>query len=100
MSPAYSAALDLASQVLTGLFAFEIVAKLLALGTWGFFSDGFNAFDLLVVVAGLLEMGLMVRALLATLPGSLPVNDLPVCKRCSTSTAGCLSLCCWRLASM
>ena len=61
MSPGYAAALDAASNALTGLFAAEIAFKLLGLGGWGFFSDAFNVFDLLVVALGVLELALTVR---------------------------------------
>ncbi|KAL4420689.1 hypothetical protein ABPG75_010345 [Micractinium tetrahymenae] len=62
MSPAYSRCLDTASTALTWLFAAEVALKLLGLGVWGFFSDTFNAFDLLVVALGLLEMALTLGA--------------------------------------
>lgn len=63
MSAGYAAVLDVASNTLTCLFATEVVLKLLGLGTWGFLSDPFNAFDLIVVVLGVLEMALSVGVL-------------------------------------
>lgn len=62
MAPAYARALDVASTVMTALFAAEVALKLAGLGAWGFAADSFNLFDALVVALGLLEMGLMVRA--------------------------------------
>ena len=62
MAPAYAAALDVASNVLTCLFAVEVAMKMIGLGAWGFSADPFNAFDALVVALGVLEMALMVRA--------------------------------------
>lgn len=61
MSTRYAAALDATSNTLTALFAVEVAAKLLGMGVWGFASDGFNLFDLLVVALGLLELALTVR---------------------------------------
>lgn len=60
MSAGFAHALDVASEVLTFLFLAEIVLKLLGLGTWGFLSDPFNAFDLFVVATGVLELALTV----------------------------------------
>lgn len=60
-SPGYAQALDLASNVLTGLFALEIALQILGLGAWGFLSNASNVFGLLLVVVGLLELALTVR---------------------------------------
>ncbi|PSC71712.1 voltage-gated ion channel superfamily isoform A [Micractinium conductrix] len=62
MAPAYAAALDVASNVLTCLFAVEVAMKMIGLGAWGFSADPFNAFDALVVALGVLEMALMMGA--------------------------------------
>lgn len=60
MSAAFAHALDVASEALTFLFLTEVVLKLLGLGTWGFASDAFNVFDLVVVATGVLELALTV----------------------------------------
>lgn len=60
MSAAFAHALDVASQVLTFMFLAEVVLKLLGLGTWGFASDPFNVFDLVVVATGVLELAMTV----------------------------------------
>lgn len=74
MSAGYSRGLDCASTALTWLFVAEVALKLLGLGVWGYFSDAFNAFDLLVVALGLLEMALTVRGPPAARP---PLLSLP-----------------------
>mgnify|MGYP000131295772 CR=1 FL=1 len=60
MSAGFAHALDVASQVLTFMFLAETVLKLLGLGAWGFASDAFNLFDLVVVATGVLELALAV----------------------------------------
>ena len=60
MSAVFAHALDVASEALTFLFAAEVALKLLGLGTWGFASDAFNVFDLVVVATGVLELALTV----------------------------------------
>ncbi|PRW21007.1 voltage-gated ion channel superfamily [Chlorella sorokiniana] len=62
MSATFAHALDVASHVLTFLFLAEVVLKLLGLGTWGFASDAFNVFDLVVVATGVLELALTMGA--------------------------------------
>jgi hypothetical protein len=46
----------------TALFTFEMVLKVLALGPWAYISDLWNAFDFLVVVISVVELGLVQAA--------------------------------------
>ncbi|EFN52637.1 hypothetical protein CHLNCDRAFT_13973, partial [Chlorella variabilis] len=47
--------LDTASMVFTGLFTVECAVKLLGYGLAGFFADGMNWFDAIIVVLSLVD---------------------------------------------
>eukprot|EP01062_Namystynia_karyoxenos_P002769 TRINITY_DN1097_c0_g2_i1.p1 TRINITY_DN1097_c0_g2~~TRINITY_DN1097_c0_g2_i1.p1 ORF type:complete len:2446 (+),score=704.96 TRINITY_DN1097_c0_g2_i1:141-7478(+) len=51
--------LDTANVVFTVIFALECVLKLVGLGVWDYFSDGWNTFDALVVLVSLGELGFL-----------------------------------------
>ena len=58
MSDSYANGLSTVNLVLTLAFVAELVIKLLGLGIKEYFADSFNAFDALVVVISLVELGL------------------------------------------
>jgi hypothetical protein len=61
--------LQVASMVLTLIFACELVIKLLGMGLYEYFSDNFNTFDAFVTLTSLVE--------LAVIPPSFNFSDAP-----------------------
>ena len=55
-SPSYAAALEDANLYFTYLFVAEMGAKLIALGCQGYWTDGFNMFDGVIVLFSLAEI--------------------------------------------
>ena len=55
MHPQFQYAINLGNSILTCLFAAEMVLKVFGLGVKGYVIDGFNDFDAIVVIIGLLE---------------------------------------------
>jgi hypothetical protein len=55
MTPMWSKVIDTANSTLTCLFACEMVLKLTGLGFREYVKDGFNDFDAIIVIVGLLE---------------------------------------------
>lgn len=56
MPASLSKGLETANIVLTALFTFEVILKLMGLGIWDYISDGFNIFDAIVVIISLVEL--------------------------------------------
>jgi hypothetical protein len=57
-------ALEMSNIIFTVWFALEIVLKLLGLGLFHFFRDGFNCFDTLIVIVGTVELAMAPPAVL------------------------------------
>lgn len=51
----YTRALEVINYVFTTIFAFEMLVKMIALG-WGYFTPGWNKFDLFVVLSSFLDI--------------------------------------------
>jgi hypothetical protein len=57
MDESLRAGLNMANLVFTVIFAVEMVLKLVALGFKGYWAEGFNRFDCLIVILSLIELG-------------------------------------------
>ena len=58
MSSDYAHTLSIINAILTSVFGLEAILKMYGLGLRGYFSDGWNIFDIIVVIGSVIDIGL------------------------------------------